>query len=151
MKIEIDYYGDSAVCRIEPMGKHGTMVNFNEADSASQAFALGAFSCIKKHWEREQRLARYKNLPVIHYKRQIQLLPDNIPMLQQLLREGVIRSLQYELSINQSPKIEVTMWDDHTTATTTDWLMQGMEGRWWGMDDSYHRMLEEYKKIVIEG
>ena len=151
MKIEIDYYGDSAVCRIEPMGKHGTMVNFNEADSASQAFALSAFSCIREHWEREQQLARYKKLPVLHYKRQIQLLPDNIPVLQQLLREGVLKNLQYELSINRCPKIEVTIWNDHTTATTADWLMQDTEGRWRSMDDSYHRMLEEHKKIVIEG
>ena len=24
------------------------------------------------------------------------------------------------------------------------------EGRWWGMDSGYHRMLEEYQKIKME-
>jgi hypothetical protein len=150
MKIEIDYNGAFAVCRIEPMRRPGTMVNFNEADVASQTFALSSFSCIKEHWEREQRLARYKKMPVKHIKRQIQVLPDSIPVLQQLLNEGVIQNLQYELSMNHSPKIEVTMFDDHTTVTATGWLVQDTEGRWWGMDDGYHRMLEEYQKIVIE-
>ena len=123
------------------------MVNFNEADTKSQTYALSALRCIKEHWQCEQRLARYKNL---HVKRQIQVLPDSIPVLQQLLQEGVIRNLQYELSMNHSPKIEVTMCDSHTTVTAAGWLMQDTLGRWWGMDDGLHRMLEEHQKIVIE-
>lgn len=150
MKIEINYNGTSAVCRIELMGSPGMMENFNESDAMSQAFALSAFQCIKEHWECEQQLARYKKLPVLHYKRQIQVLPDSIPVLQQLLQEGVIYNLQYEQSVNHSAKIEVTICNDHTTVTTTGWLMQDTKGRWWGMDDSYHRMLEEFQKIVIE-
>ena len=150
MKIEIDYNGAFAVCRIEPMEEPGKMVNFNEADTKSQTYALSAFQTIKEHWQREQRLARYKNLPVMHVKRQIQVLPDSIPVLQQLLQEGVIRNLQYELSLNQSPKIEVTICDNHTKVTAAGWLIQDTEGRWWGMDDGYHRMLEEYQKIKME-
>jgi hypothetical protein len=30
------------------------------------------------------------------------------------------------------------------------WLLQDTEGRWWGMDNGYHRMLEHYGKIVKE-
>lgn len=150
MKIEINYNGTVAVCRIELMGSPGTMVNFNEAEPMSQTFALSAFKCIKEHWERKQRLTQYKNLPVMHVKRQIEVLPDSIPVLQQLLKEGVIWNLQYELSMNQCPKIEVTLRDSRITVTAAGWLIQDTEGRWWGMDDGYHRMLEEYQKIVIE-
>lgn len=150
MRIEINYNGDFAVCRIEPMEEPGKMVNFNEADTKSQTYALSAFQTIKEHWQREQRLARYKNLPVMHVKRQIQVLPDSIPVLRQLLQEGVLRNLQYELSVNQSPKIEVTICDNHTKVTASGWLIQDTEGRWWSMDDGYHHMLERYQKIVIE-
>lgn len=86
MKIEIDYNGAFAVCNIELMEESGKMVNFNEADTKSQTYALSAFQTIKEHWQREQRLARFKNLPVIHVKRQIEVLPDSIPVLQQVLR-----------------------------------------------------------------
>ena len=98
MKIEINYNGAIAVCRIEPMEEPGKMVNFNEADTKSQTYALSAFQTIKEHWQREQRMARFKNLPVIHVKRQIEVLPDSIPVLQQLLKEGVVINLQYEIS-----------------------------------------------------
>jgi len=150
MKIEIDYNGAFAVCRIEPMDEPGKMVNFNESDAKSQIYALSAFQTIKEHWQREQRLARYKNLPVMHVKRQIQVLPDSIPVLEQLLKEGVLINLQYELSTTYSAKIEATMSDNHTKITTAGWLIQDTEGRWWGMDDGSHRMLEEYQKIIIE-
>ena len=149
MKIEIDYNGAFAVCNIEPMDEPGKMVNFNEADIKSQTFALSALRTVKEHWQREQRLARYKNLPVTHVKRQIQVLPDSIPVLQQLLNEGVVVRLQFELAL-RSPKIEVTLRDDHTKVTTAGWLIQDTEGRWWSMDDGYHRMLEHYGKIVKE-
>jgi hypothetical protein len=150
MKIEIDYNGAFAVCRIEPMDEPGKMVNFNDADTKSQTYALSAFMTIKEHWQREQRLARFKNMPVIHVKRQIEVLPDSIPVLQQLLKEGVLINLQYEISTTHSPKIEVTLSDNHTKITTAGWLIQDTEGRWWGMDDGYHRMLEEYQKIKME-
>ena len=150
MKIEIYYNGAVAVCRIEPMCKPGKMVNFNEADTMSQTFALSAFQTIKEHWQREKRLARFKNLPVIHVKRQIEVLPDSIPVLQQLLDEGVLINLQYELSTTYSAKIEVTMSDNHTKITTAGRLIQDTEDRWWGMDDGYHRMLEQCHKIIIE-
>jgi len=150
MKIEIDYNGAFAVCNIEPMDEPGKMVNFNEADTKSQTYALSAFQTINEYWQREQRLTRFKDLPVIHVKRQIEVLPDSIPVLQQLLEEGVVRNLQYELSINHSPKIEVTLCDSHTTVTAAGWLIQDTEGLWWGMDDGYHSMLEHYQKIVIE-
>ena len=150
MKITIDYNGAFAVCRIEPMEEPGKMVNFNEADTKSQTYALSAFQTIKEHWQREQRLARFKNLPVMHVKRQIEVLPDSIPVLQQLLKEGVLINLQYEISTTHSPKIEVTLMDNHTKITATGWLIQDTEGRWWGMDNGYHRMLEEYQKIKME-
>ena len=150
MKIEIDYNGAFAVCNIEPMEEPGKMVNFNEADTKSQTYALSAFQTIKEHWQREKRLARFKNMPVIHVKRQIEVLPDSIQVLQQLLEEGVLINLQYELSTTYSAKIEVTMSDNPTKITTAGWLVQDTEGRWWGMDSGYHRMLEENQKIVIE-
>ena len=150
MKIEIDYNGAFAVCNIELMDEPGKMVNFNDADTKSQTYALSAFQTIKEHWQREQRLARFKNLPVIHVKRQIEVLPDSIPVLQQLHKEGVLINLQYEISTTHSPKIEVALSDNHTKITTAGWLIQDTEGRWWGMDDGYHRMLEEYQKIKME-
>jgi hypothetical protein len=150
MKIEIDYNGAFAVCNIEPMDDPCKMVNFNDADNKSQTYALSAFQVIKEHWQREQRLARFKNLPVMHVKRQIEVLPDSIPVLQQLLEEGVLINLQYEIYTAHSPKIDVTLMDNHTKIETAGWLIQDTEGRWWGMDDGYHRMLEEYQKIVVE-
>lgn len=59
MKIEIDYNGAFAVCRIEPMDEPGKMVYFNESDTMSQIYALSAFQTIKEHWQREQRLAEW--------------------------------------------------------------------------------------------
>ena len=150
MKIEIDYNGAFAVCNIELMEEPGKMVNFNDADIKSQTYALSAFQTIKEHWQREQRLARFKNLPVMHVKRQIVVLPDSIPVLQQLHEEGVLINLQYEISTTHSPKIEVTMSDNHTKIETAGWLVQDTKDRWWGMDDGYHRMLEECQKIVVE-
>ena len=150
MKIEIDYKGAFAVCNIELMDEPGKIVNCNDADTKSQTYVLSAFQTIKEHWQREQRLARFKNLPVIHVKRQIEVLPDSIPVLQQLHKEGVLINLQYEISTAHSPKIEVTLSDSHKKITTADWLIQNAEDRWWSMDSGYHRMLEEYQKIVIE-
>ena len=49
-----------------------------------------------------------------------------------------------------TPTISVTLRDGHTIVETNGWLMQDTEGRWWGMGNEYHRMLEEYQKIVIE-
>lgn len=53
MKIEIEYNGAFAVCSIEPMDEPGRMVNFNEADTKSQTYALSAFRTIEEHWRRE--------------------------------------------------------------------------------------------------
>ena len=50
MKIEIEYNGTFAVCSIEPMDEPGRMVNFNEADTKSQTYALSAFRTIEEHW-----------------------------------------------------------------------------------------------------
>ena len=58
MKIEIDYNGAFAVCRIEPMDKPGKMVNFNNADTKSQTYALSAFQTIKEHWRRARGQVR---------------------------------------------------------------------------------------------
>ena len=118
MKIEIDYNGAFAVCRIEPIDEPGKMVNFNDADSKSQTFAFGAFHTIEEHWRRE------------------------------LQREGVL--IQSSFDIGSNPTISVLMNDNHTTVTTHGWLIQDTEGRWWGMDNGYHRMLEEYQKIKME-
>lgn len=63
MKIEIDYNGSLAVCRIEPMEKPGKMVNFNEADTKSQTYALSAMRTVMKHWKREQQQKQRKRLP----------------------------------------------------------------------------------------
>ena len=43
MKIEIDYNGAFAVCNIELMEEPGKIVNFNDADTKSQTYALSAF------------------------------------------------------------------------------------------------------------
>ena len=42
------------------------------------------------------------------------------------------------------------MSDNHTIVEDNGWLIQDTEGRWWGMDNNYHRMLEKCQKIVIE-
>lgn len=57
MKIKIEYNGAFAECYIEDtFGKEPfKMVPIKDADKMSQVFALGAFSCIKEWWQREQR------------------------------------------------------------------------------------------------
>lgn len=66
----------------------------------------------------------------------------------ELQREGVL--IQSSFDICRNPTISVLMNDNHTTVTTYGWLIQDTEGRWWGMDNGYHRMLMEYNKIVKE-
>ena len=48
MKIEIDYNGSLAVCRVN--GKP-----FNECDVNEQVFAMNAFRTIIKDWERQNK------------------------------------------------------------------------------------------------
>ena len=148
MKITIDYNGAFAVCDIEPMEEPGKMVNFNEADTKSQTFALSAFRCIEEHWKREKYLEQYKKHPVMHIKREIQVRQQNFDQLCELSRKGVIFTWSFNTA--ESPNISVLLNDNHTTVTTNGWLLEDTEGRWWGMDDGYHRMLIEYNKIVIE-
>ena len=148
MKIEIDYNGAFAVCNIEPMDEPGKMVNFNDADTKSQTYALSAFQTIKEQWQREQRLARFKNLPVMHVKRQIQVTMQNFNQLQELAKEGVITEWSFDTS--RTSTLSVKLSDEHTIVEDNGWLIQDTEGRWWGMDNGSHRMLEEYQKIVIE-
>ena len=148
MKIEIDYNGAFAVCRIEPMDEPGKMVNFNEADTKSQTYALSAFMCIREHWQREKRLEQYKKHPVIHIKREFQVTTFNFDKIQELSKEGVV--LMWSFDVSRDPTISVTLKDGHTIVKTNGWLMQDTEGRWWGMDNGYHRMLEQYGKIVKE-
>lgn len=149
MKIEIKYNGATAVCRIEPMDKPGKMVNFNNADPKSQAYAISAFQAIKDHWQRERCLAQFKNHPVVHIKRQIQVTTQNFNQIMELAKEGVIR--EWSFDTQRTPTISVKMPDDdNTIVIDNDWLIQDTEGRWWGVESSYHRMLEKYQKIVIE-
>lgn len=148
MKIEIDYNGAFAVCRIEPMEEPGKMVPFNEADTKSQTYALSAFMCIREHWQREKRLEQYKKHPVMHVKREIEVHIQNFNQLQELAKEGVIAEWSFDMS--RTPTLSVKMSDNHTIVETNGWLMQDTEGRWWGMDNGYHRMLEHYGKIVKE-
>lgn len=148
MKIEINYNGAFAVCRIEPMEEPGKMVNFNEADTKSRTYALSAFQTIKEHWQREQLLALFKNLPVMHVKREIGVHIQNFNQLQELAKEGVIAEWSFDMS--RTPTLSVKMSDNHTIVEDNGWLIQDTEGRWWGMDNGYHRMLEEYNKIIIE-
>ena len=146
MKIEIDYNGALAVCRIEPMDEPGKMVNFNDADTKSQTYALCAFQAVKGHWQREQRLARFKDLPVMHIKRQIQVTMQNFNQLKELAKEGVISEWSFDTS--RTSTLSVKLSDEHTIVEDNGWIIQDTEGRWWGMDNGSHRMLEEYKKIV---
>ncbi len=148
MKIEIDYNGAFAVCRIEPMEKPGTMVNFNEADTKSQTYALSAFRCIEEHWRREKQLEKYKQHPVMHIRQEFQVTMQNFDKIQKLSKEGAV--LMWSYDIYRDPTISVTLRDSLTVVKTDGWLMQDTEGGWWGMDNGYHRMLEQYKKIVIE-
>ena len=148
MKITIDYNGAFAVCDIEPMEEPGKMVNFNEADTKSQTFALSAFRCIEEHWKREKYLEQYKKHPVMHIKREFQVKQQNFDKIQELSRKGII--LTWSFDTTASPNISLLLNDNHTTVTTNGWLLEDMEGRWWGMDNGYHRMLVEYHKISIE-
>lgn len=147
MKITIDYNGAFAVCDIEPMEEPGKMVNFNEADTKSQTFALSAFRCIEDHWKREKYLEQYKKHPVMHIAREIQVRQQNFDQLCELSRKGVI--LTWSFDPTKSPNISCLLQDGHTNVGTNGWLLEDMEGRWWGMDDGYHRMLMKYNKIVI--
>ena len=149
MKIEIDYNGAFAVCRIEPMMEPGRMVPFNEADTKSQTYALSAFRCIEEHRQREKQLEQYKKHPVLHIKREFQVTTFNFDKIQELSREGVV--LMWSFDASRDPTISVTLKDGHTIVKTGGWLMQDTEGGWWGMDNRYHRMLEQYQKIVIDG
>lgn len=144
MKITIDYNGAFAVCDIEPMEEPGKMVNFNEADTKSKTFALSAFRCIEDHWKREKTLEQYKKHPVMHIAREIQVRQQNFDQLCELSRKGIILKWSFK-----SPNISVLLQDGHTNVGTNGWLLEDMEGRWWGMDDGYHRMLMKYNKIVI--
>ena len=148
MKIEIDYNGAFAVCRIEPMDEPGKMVYFNDADTMSQTYALSAFCTIEEHWRREKQLERYKKHPVMHSQREFQVHPMNFEQIHEMSQKGVILKWSYDVSSN--PTISITLSDNHTTVEDHGWLLQDMEGRWWGMDSGYHRMLKEYNKIVIE-
>ena len=148
MKITIDYNGAFAVCNIEPMEEPGKMVNFNEADIKSQTFALGAFDCIKQHWKREQQQKREQNLPVIHIIEEYQILPKHFNLFNRLMGEGVIISAKYETGYNV-PHIELRLSDNHTVLETGAWLIHDPEGRWWGMDNDYHKRLASLNKIKI--
>ena len=53
MRIEIDYNGSTAICKItEFHGNPEVLVNFDNADEFSQLLALSAFDCVKQHWEK---------------------------------------------------------------------------------------------------
>lgn len=148
MKIEIDYNGAFAVCNIELMEEPGKMVNFNNADTKSQTYALSAFQTIKDHWQRERCLAQFKNHPVVHVKREIQVTMQNFNRLQKLEKDGVITEWSFDTS--RTPTFSVKLSDNDTIVEDFGWLIQETEGRWWGIDNSYHRMLEKYQKIKME-
>lgn len=148
MKIEIDYNGAFAVCNIELMDEPGKMVNFNDADTKSQTYALSAFLNIKEHWKREQLLARFKNLPVMHVKRQVEVHMQNFNQLQELAKEGVIDEWSFDMSRTSTFRVKLS--DNHTIVEDNGWLIQDTEGCWCGMDNGYHRMLEKYQKIVVD-
>ena len=148
MKIEIDYNGASAACRIEPIDEPGKMVNFNAADSKSQTYALSAFFAIKLHWQREKQLEQWKNLPVMHIKRELQVTIQNLDQIQELWRAGVI--LQLEIDTSEASSIRIVLNDKYTTVGDNGWLIQDTEGRWMGMSDGHHRVLMRYNKIVKE-
>lgn len=148
MKIEIEYNGAMAVCRIEPMEEPGRMVAFGEADRMSQVYALSALRTVKEHWEREQREERYRRLPETHVRREVQVTRASLGELVQLQREGVIEAMTYD--VTKTPDIILLLSDRKTSVATNGWLLQDTEGRWWGMDEGYHRMLEHYGKIIRE-
>lgn len=148
MKIEIEYNGAFAVCNIELMDEPGKMVNFNDADTKSQTYALSAFQTINEHWQRDQRLAWFKNHPVMHIKREVQIRQQNLNQIHELSKEGVIKEWSFDIS--RTPTISVTLNDNHTIVEDFGWLLQDTEGRWWGMDNGYYRMLKEYQKIKME-
>lgn len=56
MKIEIDYNGAFAVCKVTRFDNPTEVVYFNDADRMTQIYALSAFDCIKQHFKRETKL-----------------------------------------------------------------------------------------------
>ncbi len=148
MKIEIEYNGAFFVCSIEPIDESGRMVPFNEADTESQTYALSALRTIEGYWRREKQLEQYKKHPVMHIRREFQVMPHTFDQIQELSHAGVILLWSYD--VNCDPTICIVLSDGHTTVETGGWLLQDTEGRWWGMDNGYHRMLEHYGKIVKE-
>ena len=55
MKIEIDYDGSTAYCRLtEYHGHPEVFVNFYNADEYSQLYAISAFGSIIEHWKKER-------------------------------------------------------------------------------------------------
>lgn len=89
-----------------------------------------------------------QDLPVMHIKREIQVTMQNFNQLRVLAKEGVI--VEWSFDSLQTPTISVKLSDNHTIVVDNGWLIQDTEGRWWGMDNDYHRMLEHYGKIVKE-
>jgi hypothetical protein len=148
MKIEIDYNGAFAVCRIEPIDEPGKMVNFNKADTKSQAYALSAFFAVKLHWQREKQLEQWKKLPAIHVKRQIQVTMQNLEQIEELVRDGVI--IRWEFETSRESFIRVFLNDGYTVIGSGGWLIQDAEGSWRGMSDGHYCTLMKYNKIVKE-
>ena len=146
MKIEIEYNGAFAVCQVESMAEPGKIVNFKDADSTTQTYALRAFGVIKDQWLRDEQIKRYKNLPEIHIKREFQVHRNSLMEVEELFKEGIILEWSYDMS--RDPCIKVLLNDNHTIINEHGWLVQDTEGRWWGMDNGYHRIMKQYNKII---
>ena len=126
------------------------MVNFNDADTESQTYALSAFQTIKEHWQRKEQTDQWIKLPVIHIKREFQVTMQNFAQIQDLCREGVIENRNWLIATSQGCCFSIHLNYKYTPVENNDWLIQDTEGRWMGISDGYHRVLMKYNKIVKE-
>ena len=148
MKIEIDYNGATVACRIEPIDEPGKMVNFMEADTKSQSYALSAFAGLREIWCRDAREKAFRNHPEIHIKREFQVNMKNLDQIDELVKDGVIKGFTFNTSLPHN--MSVILADSNMELNENAWLMQDMKGYWRYLDNNSHQMLMKYNKIIIE-
>lgn len=81
-------------------------------------------------------------------RQEFQVMSHNFDQIQRMAQQGIIR--QWSFNEIRDPTISIVLNDHHTTVCTGGWLVQDTEGRWWGMGNDYHRILEHYGKIRKE-
>lgn len=145
MKIEINYNGPLIDCYAEVIGKPGSLVNILDADSVHQDVVLNVFRTIRERVEKRQKENYYKEMPVVYYKRELQVTLKNLIELYKLVNEGVAVRLSTNSGIFNSILLELK---DGTSLEAGCWLIQDIHGRWFGVNDVTHNIYKKNNKPV---